>query len=365
VLGRRPPPELDEYLRLYAAGRYFDAHEALEQAWRRSPIARMEFLQGLIQWSVAFEHHRRGNAHGARVLLERAWRRLRDAPPGYMGLDLEPLRAARPALAAAFAAWEAGGPRPAAPAPPIGWVDGRPPRPPEPAAATPAGLALGAARAETGRRLAAGGERLDLESDALAAAIEADPAAHEPLERAARERLAYDLPERRPSEGPAADRRARLAEARAAIDALVLAGELVPDGPGRVRLPGFGPSTLRALALLRAGASGPEGRWAAAVAAEPAGDLGPAAPPPLAGLRLDRALVEAARRLHAAEALRQDLRNASLTAAERIARALDAGERAGAEALMAEAAQLERALARIDDEIAAAWESGLEAAPAG
>lgn len=113
------PPQLDEFLALYASGRFFDAHEALEAAWRRSDEPRMRFLQGLIQWAVAFEHHRRGNAHGARVLLERAWSRLRDAPDGAMGLDLSACRASRPGLAAAFARWEEGGPRPDLAAPPI------------------------------------------------------------------------------------------------------------------------------------------------------------------------------------------------------------------------------------------------------
>jgi predicted metal-dependent hydrolase len=80
----------------------------------------MSFLHGLIQWAVAFEHHRRGNAHGARVLLDRAWSRLDGAPDGYMGLDLSAWRTARPALAEAFARWEAGGPRPPVAPPPIG-----------------------------------------------------------------------------------------------------------------------------------------------------------------------------------------------------------------------------------------------------
>ena len=115
----RAPPQLDEFLSLYAAGRFFDAHEALEAAWRRSEEPRMRFLQGLIQWAVAFEHHRRGNAHGARVLLERAWSRLRDAPEGAMGIDLSACRSRQPELAAAFARWEDGGPRPEIAAPPI------------------------------------------------------------------------------------------------------------------------------------------------------------------------------------------------------------------------------------------------------
>jgi predicted metal-dependent hydrolase len=110
---------LDRFLALYAAGRFYDAHEALEERWRRSEDPAMRFLQGLIQWAVAFEHHRRGNAHGARVLLERAWSRLGDAPEGYMGIDLSACRSAHPGLAAAFARWAEGGPRPRVAAPPI------------------------------------------------------------------------------------------------------------------------------------------------------------------------------------------------------------------------------------------------------
>ncbi len=113
-----PPPQLADFVAHYSAGRFFDAHEVLEEAWRRSDEPRMVFLQGLIQWAVAFEHHRRGNPHGARVLLERSWSRLRDAPEGYLGLDISAWRAAHPALAEAFARWDAGGGRPAVDPPP-------------------------------------------------------------------------------------------------------------------------------------------------------------------------------------------------------------------------------------------------------
>ncbi len=78
----------------------------------------MPFLQGLIQWAVAFEHHRRGNAHGARVLLGPRLEPAGATPPrATWALDLSAWRAAHPALAEAFARWEAGGPRPARRAP--------------------------------------------------------------------------------------------------------------------------------------------------------------------------------------------------------------------------------------------------------
>lgn len=110
---------LDAFIALYGAGRWFDAHETLEGAWRRSDEAPMPFLQGLIQWAVAFEHHRRGNAHGARALIDRALANLAGAPPGYLDVDFSACRAAAPEIRRAFAAWEAGGPRPEVAAPPI------------------------------------------------------------------------------------------------------------------------------------------------------------------------------------------------------------------------------------------------------
>lgn len=114
-----PDAALAAFLEHYAAGRYFDAHEVLEGAWRRGDDPGMRFLQGLIQWAVALEHHRRGNAHGARALLDRAVGNLAAGPPGSMGLDISACRSAAPRMRRAFAAWEAGAGRPALTAPPI------------------------------------------------------------------------------------------------------------------------------------------------------------------------------------------------------------------------------------------------------
>lgn len=76
--------------------------------WRRGPERRMILFQGLIQLAVALEHHRRGNAHGARVLLERAWSRLHDVAPGELGLDWTDLRARHPDLHRALVGWDRG-----------------------------------------------------------------------------------------------------------------------------------------------------------------------------------------------------------------------------------------------------------------
>ena len=138
----------------------------------------------------------------------------------------------------------------------------------------------------------------------------------------------------------------------------------MPDGPGRVRLPGFGGATWRAIALLRGGAEGPERALAAAVAAEPGGDLGAEAPDFLRGLRIDPALLEPARRIHLLEALRQDVRNALLAGASALVAAVEAGHEDSAAILRQDCAELEVRLARLDEAIADAWDAGVREAGA-
>lgn len=89
--------------------------------WRRRPDDPvMVLLHGLIQWAVAFEHHRRGNPVGAVSLLGKAWGKLadRDAEDA-VGIDLTALRAEHAAIDAAFRTWRDGADRPAVTAPAI------------------------------------------------------------------------------------------------------------------------------------------------------------------------------------------------------------------------------------------------------
>lgn len=118
---------MGRFLALYAEGRWFDAHEALETVWRRRPDdGLMVLLHGLIQWVVVLEHHRRGNPRGAIALLARARPRLERPWEGEdaLGLDLAPLRAALPAVAVALEAWRTGGACPALVPPPLTPADG-------------------------------------------------------------------------------------------------------------------------------------------------------------------------------------------------------------------------------------------------
>jgi predicted metal-dependent hydrolase len=87
--------ELDEqalrdYVERFDAGAYWDAHEALEAAWRRSGAA---WQQGLIQVAAVFVHIEAGRYRAAAGVLGRARGHLAKDAPVDSGIDLAPLRA--------------------------------------------------------------------------------------------------------------------------------------------------------------------------------------------------------------------------------------------------------------------------------
>ena len=65
---------------LLAERRWFEAHEALEVAWRAAEGPRRRWLQGLVQLAVSLEHLRRGNARSAQGQWEKSSRKLVDVP---------------------------------------------------------------------------------------------------------------------------------------------------------------------------------------------------------------------------------------------------------------------------------------------
>ncbi|MFP5276748.1 MAG: DUF309 domain-containing protein [Acidobacteriota bacterium] len=79
-------------LHCYRGGRFFDAHEHWEDAWRARQGAEKRFLQALIQIAVAMHHFQQGNRVGAASLLGRALRRLEEFPSAFCGVELEQLR---------------------------------------------------------------------------------------------------------------------------------------------------------------------------------------------------------------------------------------------------------------------------------
>ena len=70
------------------AGRYFEAHEELETAWRAAPDEERDFFQGLVHVAVAwYQAGRRRPAATARQ-LQKAARRLGPFAPEHRGVDV-------------------------------------------------------------------------------------------------------------------------------------------------------------------------------------------------------------------------------------------------------------------------------------
>lgn len=73
----------------FERGGYFVAHEAWEAAWRQRKGTPDEcFFKSLAQVGAGYTHWRRGNPHGASVLLERAARALCACAADAWGVDV-------------------------------------------------------------------------------------------------------------------------------------------------------------------------------------------------------------------------------------------------------------------------------------
>jgi predicted metal-dependent hydrolase len=119
---------------LYAAGRFFEAHEAWEEAWREESGATRRLLHGLIL--VAAAYHKMAvqrQALGMSRLLDKGLAELQPLPDGFAGLRLARFRAALVESREEALAWLAGGPSPSGSAPLGAYVTGgrQPPAPPE------------------------------------------------------------------------------------------------------------------------------------------------------------------------------------------------------------------------------------------
>src|SRR4051812_10745126 len=84
---------LQDGLALIRAGRYFEAHEALEGEWRTAPPEERDFLQGLVHVAVAWYQAGRGNRVGCERQLAKARRRLAPYAPVHRGVDVAALLA--------------------------------------------------------------------------------------------------------------------------------------------------------------------------------------------------------------------------------------------------------------------------------
>jgi predicted metal-dependent hydrolase len=90
-----PENHFQSGLALFNSARFFEAHEALEEAWRAAPRSGplRRRLQGMVQLAVAFHHESTGNYIGARSVLKRSLRNLEGAEESFPELDFLSLRA--------------------------------------------------------------------------------------------------------------------------------------------------------------------------------------------------------------------------------------------------------------------------------
>jgi predicted metal-dependent hydrolase len=70
------------------AGRYFEAHEELEEVWRAAEPEERDFFQGLVHVAVAWYQAGRGRPIATGSQLGKAARRLAPYAPAHRGVDV-------------------------------------------------------------------------------------------------------------------------------------------------------------------------------------------------------------------------------------------------------------------------------------
>ena len=85
-------PQAAEGLRLFNAGEYFEAHEALEIAWNEEKGKVRDLYRGILQIAVVYLHITRGNYNGAVKVYGRSQRWMKDWPAICRGIQVEELR---------------------------------------------------------------------------------------------------------------------------------------------------------------------------------------------------------------------------------------------------------------------------------
>jgi uncharacterized protein len=80
--------ELERGLGLIRDGRFFEAHEELELAWRAAEAPERDFYQGLVHVAVAWYQAGRGRPVATASQLDKAARRLAAFAPAHRGVDV-------------------------------------------------------------------------------------------------------------------------------------------------------------------------------------------------------------------------------------------------------------------------------------
>jgi len=85
-------PQAAEGLRLFNAGKYFEAHEALEDAWNEEMGPVRDLYRGILQIAVVYLHVTRRNYNGAVKVYVRSQKWMKDWPDLCRGIYVEQLR---------------------------------------------------------------------------------------------------------------------------------------------------------------------------------------------------------------------------------------------------------------------------------
>jgi hypothetical protein len=87
------PPLVRQGVELFNRRKYFECHEALEEAWNEEPRPLRVLYQGILQIGVACLHVQRKNWRGAMKVLTRGIPKVTRFAPHCMGLNLARLLA--------------------------------------------------------------------------------------------------------------------------------------------------------------------------------------------------------------------------------------------------------------------------------
>jgi predicted metal-dependent hydrolase len=85
-------PRARQGISLFNRGEYFEAHEALEDAWREEKDKVRDLYRGVLQIAVVYLHITRGNYPGAVKVYARSKKWLQDWPDVCQGIKVGKLR---------------------------------------------------------------------------------------------------------------------------------------------------------------------------------------------------------------------------------------------------------------------------------
>jgi len=86
------PLEVTKGIQLFNCGRFFEAHEALETAWRVETDSTRYLYQGILQLGVGYYHLLNGNTIGAIHLFTSAKKTMETLPPFCQGINVKLIR---------------------------------------------------------------------------------------------------------------------------------------------------------------------------------------------------------------------------------------------------------------------------------